>query len=58
MPSVWKLIAEDYHAQVNVVLWMRTWNREFDLSGFSLRELARRQLPIHVDVYVETDQGK
>lgn len=52
-PEVWRVIARDYEAQVFIHLWMKTWNREFDLSVFALGELARRQLRLHIDTYVD-----
>jgi Domain of unknown function (DUF4279) len=50
-PSAWEHIASKYEARVIVYLWMRTWNREFDISVFALGELSRRRLRLHIDTY-------
>lgn len=55
LPEAWNRIATEHTARVTMVLWMRTWNREFDLSPFALGELARRHLPVHIDTYLEAD---
>jgi Domain of unknown function (DUF4279) len=55
LPEAWNRIAETHNARITMVLWMRTWNREFDISPKALGELARRQLPLHIDTYVEAD---
>ena len=55
--AVWDRISSEHEARVNIVLWMRTWNREFDLSPFALAELARRHLPLHIDTYLESAEG-
>ena len=54
-PDTWRRIAADNHACVLIVLWMRTRNREFDISTFALGELARRRMRLHIDTYLETD---
>src|SRR5262245_42135933 len=43
-PDAWSRIAREHDTQVFIHLWMKTWNREFDLSSFALGELARRHL--------------
>lgn len=53
--AVWERIASQHEAQVFIVLWMRTWNREFDISTFALGELARRRLRLHIDTYLESE---
>jgi Domain of unknown function (DUF4279) len=53
--AVWERIAAEHEARVFIVLWMRTWNREFDISTFALGELARRKLQLHIDTYLESD---
>ena len=55
VPDAWSRIARDYDAQVFIHLWMKTWNREFDLSAFALGELARRHLSLHIDTYLDSD---
>ena len=54
--AVWEHIAAHHEAQVFIYLWMRTWNREFDLSTFALGELARRRLRLHIDTYLDSDE--
>jgi len=54
-PTAWNRIAADYNAQVYICVWIRTWNRDFDISAFALGELARRKLQIHIDTYLESD---
>jgi hypothetical protein len=54
-PATWERIAVECEAQVSLCLWMRTWNREFDISAFALGELARRRLSVHIDTYLESD---
>ena len=54
-PSNWERIATECEVQVSIYLWMRTWNREFDISAFALGELARRSLGLHIDTYLESD---
>jgi hypothetical protein len=51
----WKQISTKHDARIMVTLWMRTWNREFDLSSFALSELGRRGLGLHFDSYMEPD---
>lgn len=51
----WEEINANHDALIMVTLWMRTWNREFDLSSFALSELGRRRLRLHFDTYVEPD---
>ena len=53
--AVWERIGAEHEARVFIVLWMRTWNREFDISTFALGELARRRLRVHIDTYLESD---
>jgi hypothetical protein len=53
--AIWERIAAHHEAVVKICLWMRTWNREFDISAFALGELARRQLRLHIDTYIEAD---
>lgn len=55
---VWQRIEAEHEARVFIVLWMRTWNREFDISTFALGELARRRLRLHIDTYLELDDEK
>ena len=55
LPEAWNRIATAHTARVTMVLWMRTWNREFDLSSFALGELAKRHLSVHIDAYLEAD---
>jgi hypothetical protein len=55
LPEAWSRIAANYTARVTMVLWMRTWNREFDISPYALGELAKRYLPVHIDTYLEED---
>jgi len=54
-PDAWSRIARDYDAQVFIHVWMKTWNREFDLSAFAVGELARRHLSLHIDTYYSDD---
>ncbi|HSH94232.1 MAG TPA: DUF4279 domain-containing protein [Roseimicrobium sp.] len=57
-PAVWDRINSEDEGQVFIYCWMRTWNREFDISAFALGELARRKLRLHVDTYLEEgDEG-
>jgi hypothetical protein len=51
--SIWQRIVAEHEAQVYIYLWMKTWNREFDISPFALGELARRGLGLHVDTYLD-----
>jgi hypothetical protein len=51
----WPQINAKHDARIMVTLWMRTWNREFDLSSFALTELGRRGLALHFDTYLEPD---
>lgn len=53
--DAWSRIAGEYQAQVFVHLWMKTWNREFEVSFFALSELVRRRLSLHVDIYAEDE---
>jgi hypothetical protein len=53
--TAWERITAEHEARVFIVLWMRTWNREFDISCFALGELARRKLQLHIDTYLESD---
>jgi hypothetical protein len=53
--AVWERITAQHEAQVLIYLWMRTWNREFDISAFALGELARRRLRLHIDTYLDAD---
>ena len=55
-PAVWERVASECEAQVFLCLWMRTWNREFDISAFALGELVRRRLRLHIDTYLESDE--
>jgi hypothetical protein len=54
-PGAWERIAAEHTARITMVLWMRTWNREFDISPFALGELAKRHLSVHIDTYLEED---
>ncbi len=54
-PVIWERLAAEHEAQVVAYLWMRTWNREFDISAFALGELARRKLRLHIDTYLDCD---
>ncbi len=56
LPDAWDRIAKEHDAQVFIYLWMKTWNREFDLTAFALGELARRDLSLHIDTYLESDE--
>lgn len=56
--AVWRQLSSKYQTRVFIVLRMRTWNREFDLSPFALGELARRQLKLHIDTYLEVDEDE
>ncbi len=53
--AAWERIASHHEAQVFICFWMRTWNREFDISTFALGELARRRLSLHIDTYFQSD---
>jgi hypothetical protein len=53
--AVWERITERHEAEVYISLWMRTWNRDFDISSFAIGELARRKLRLHVDTYLDVD---
>ena len=53
--AVWERIAGRHEAEVYISLWMRTWNRDFDISSFAIGELARRKLRLHVDTYLQVD---
>ena len=55
-PVVWEGITRRYEAGILVCLWMRTWNREFDISTFAVSELARRRLRLHIDTYFKPDE--
>lgn len=54
-PAIWERITTRFEAGILICLWMRTWNREFDISTFALGELARRRLRLHIDTYLESD---
>jgi|SRR5579863_3253617 len=54
--EVWSQILAEYDAKVSIVLWMKTWNREFDLSAFALNELGRRNLSVHIDTYLDSEE--
>jgi Domain of unknown function (DUF4279) len=49
--DIWNRIVIEHDTHVSLVLWMHTWNREFDISTFALSELSRRKLKLHVDTY-------
>ena len=51
----WERITARHESKILVCLWMRTWNREFDISTFALSELARRRLRLHIDTYLDSD---
>jgi hypothetical protein len=57
-PDAWSRIAREHQAQVFIHLWMKTWNREFDLSAFALGAIARRHLSLHIDTYLDTDHDE
>jgi hypothetical protein len=52
---VWERIATQHEIGVNIYLWMRTWNREFDLSTYAMGELTRRRLSLHIDTSLDAD---
>ncbi len=52
-PGVWQRITSEHSAEVVICVWMRTWNREFDISASALRELSLRNLSIHIDTYLD-----
>lgn len=54
-PAAWERIAAECEAQVYVCVWMRTSNRDYDISVFALGELARRRLRLHIDTCLESD---
>jgi hypothetical protein len=56
--AVWARISAQHQARILIVLWMRTWNREFDNSAYALGELARRRLRLHIDTYIESPEEK
>lgn len=56
--TVWRQLSSEHETRMLIVLRMRTWNREFDLSPFALGELARRQLKLHIDTYLEVDEDE
>jgi hypothetical protein len=58
VPATWSRIAREHDAQIFIHLWMKTWNREFDLSAFALGELARRHLSLHIDTYFVADKDE
>jgi hypothetical protein len=55
LPEAWDRITAAHTARITMVLWMRTWNREFDISPFALGELAKRHLSLHIDTYLDED---
>jgi hypothetical protein len=55
LPEAWGRIVADHTARITIVLWMRTCNRELDISRFALGELAKRHLSVHIDTYLEED---
>jgi hypothetical protein len=55
--EAWNQIATKHEARVFICLWMKTWNREFDFSAFAISELARRHLRVHIDTYLDLDDG-
>jgi Domain of unknown function (DUF4279) len=54
-PAAWERIAAECEAQVYICVWMRTWNRDYDISAFALGELTRRRLRLHIDTYLESE---
>jgi hypothetical protein len=56
--DAWTRIAAEHRARAYIVVWMRTWNREFDISTFALGELARRRLRLHIDTYLDIDDDE
>lgn len=51
--TFWDSVAANHNAQILIALWIRTWNREFDISSFALSDLARGRLRLHIDTYYE-----
>lgn len=54
--SVWQQITATAHAELFCGLWLKTWNREFDISPNLLMQIARRNLTLRFDVYFDGDE--
>ena len=53
--AIWARILEQHEAYVWMVLYMNTWNREFDVRPSTLNELGKRGLRLHIDTYYDPD---
>lgn len=51
----WTFSTERLDFRNGKCVWMRTRNRDYDISAFALGELARRKLRLHFDTYLESD---
>ena len=54
-PDVWQDVASRFNVDLFVGVFMRDWNRGFDLSVPTLRLLADKRIPIGFDIYADAD---
>ena len=56
--SIWQHITTTAHAELFCGLWLKTWNREFDISPDLLMQIAQRNLTLRFDIYFEGEEDK
>jgi hypothetical protein len=52
-PAVWEQLATRYSVQVSFGVFVGAWNRGFELSTTSLRQLAGLGVPVGFDIYAD-----
>jgi hypothetical protein len=52
--DLWRDLNRRFKCRVTMVLYMQTWNREFDISTEAMQELVSKNLSLHIDTYLES----
>ncbi|HEX2915027.1 MAG TPA: DUF4279 domain-containing protein [Chloroflexia bacterium] len=56
--SIWQDLSTKYGSELFCGIWMKTWNREFDLSPTIMKKIVDRGLTIRFDIYYEESDQK
>ncbi|MBX3438989.1 MAG: DUF4279 domain-containing protein [Planctomycetaceae bacterium] len=54
--TIWTSITDRFSVDLFLGVWMRDWNRGFDLKHETLKHLSDRRLEIGFDIYCDTTQ--
>jgi hypothetical protein len=54
--AVWTSLTSLFRARFVVSAWIRSWNRGIEIEPRLLQEIAKRQLNLGIDIYVDYDE--